>query len=241
MQPEDTSASPSSSVSPETVSARSPQIAADPEAPKRSSTQPKDKSSSAKPKSGHWLFNQRENIITIVLAILLTIIIRTFVAEARWIPSDSMLPTLERGDRLVVEKITYRFDQPRRGDVIVFIPPPSANFDRGAYIKRVIGLPGEQLMIQDGIVYVNQTPLNEPYIAEPPAYDCPGPESQFCSEVQGQTFTIPTNSYFVMGDNRNDSQDSHVWGFLPADNIIGHTVFRFWPLDRLRHFSRLDY
>jgi signal peptidase I len=122
---------------------------------------------SAGSRSRAWWQAQRENLLTVVLALLLAFGIRTFVAEARWIPSDSMLPTLEEGDRLVVEKISYRFSSPRRGDIIVFYPPAKLNFD-GAYIKRVIGLPGDRIRIADGKVIVNGIPLQEDYIYAPP-------------------------------------------------------------------------
>lgn len=189
--------------------------------------------------SRSWWQAQRENLLTVVLALLLAFGIRTFVAEARWIPSDSMLPTLEEGDRLVVEKVSYRFGSPRRGDIIVFNPPAKLNFD-GAYIKRVIGLPGDRIRIANGEVIINGIPLREDYIYAPPDYSCPG---ERCPGVpnQGSEFVVPPRSYFVMGDNRNDSQDSHVWGFLPEENIIGNTIFRFWPPNRLHFFAPPEY
>ncbi|MGQ9837751.1 MAG: signal peptidase I [Cyanobacteriota bacterium] len=186
-----------------------------------------------------WWQRHRENVLTILLALLLAFGIRTFVAEARWIPSNSMLPTLEEGDRLVVEKVSYRFHPPHRGDIIVFYPPAKLNFD-GAYIKRVIGLPGERMRIADGVVFINGIPLQEDYIYASPDYSCPGERCPGI-ETQGFDFLVPPKSYFVMGDNRNDSQDSHVWGFLPEENIIGNTIFRFWPPNRLHFFATQEY
>jgi signal peptidase I len=197
---------------------------------------PQPQSSGSQPPN--WWLSHRENIITILLALVLALGIRTFIAEARWIPSDSMLPTLEEGDRLVVEKVSYRFSSPQRGDIIVFNPPAYLDFP-GAYIKRVIGLPGDEMQIKDGFVYVNGIPLSESYIAESPHYDCPGACPGITTE--GETFTVPEDSYFVMGDNRNNSQDSHYFGFLPRKNIIGHTLVRFWPLDRLHYFPKVQY
>ncbi len=190
------------------------------------------------PGPSSWWHQHRENIITIVLAVLLTVGIRTFVAEARWIPSNSMLPTLEVGDRLIVEKISYYFRDPRRGDIIVFDPPERLNFE-GAYIKRVVGLPGDRIRIADGTVAINDVVIEENYIFEPPFYSCPGT----CPGVsaQGSDFVVPENQYLVLGDNRNDSQDSHYWGFLEKDNIIGHTILRFWPLNRLHYFGAQTY
>lgn len=189
--------------------------------------------------SRSWWQSQRENVLTLLLALLLAFGIRTFVAEARWIPSDSMLPTLEEGDRLVVEKVSYRFSSPKRGDIIVFNPPAKLNFD-GAYIKRVIGLPGDRMRIVDGETFINGIPLQEDYIYAPPDYSCPGDRCPGV-RVQGSDFVVPPGSYFVMGDNRNDSQDSHVWGFLPEENIIGNTIFRFWPPNRLHFFATQEY
>jgi signal peptidase I len=135
-----------------------------------------------------------------------------------------MVPTLQVGDRLVIEKVSYRLHPPHTGDIIVFEPPEQLqifgyNTDQ-AFIKRVIGTPGQTMQIQDGVVYRDGQPLQEVYIAAPPNYEI-------------DPFQIPDDQYFVMGDNRNNSNDSHVWGFLPQENIIGRAVFRFWPLDRI--------
>lgn len=165
-----------------------------------------------------------ENLQILFIALILALLIRTFVAEPRFIPSDSMLPTLQVGDRLVVEKVSYRFRMPAKGDIVVFDPPQQLQVQgyakNQAFIKRVIGAPGQIVKIKNGKVYLNGTPLEEDYIAEPPDYDW-GP---------GQ---VPKDNVFVMGDNRNNSNDSHVWGFLPKRNIIGHAFFRFWPLNRI--------
>ncbi len=185
-----------------------------------------------------WWQRHRENIVTLLVALILAFGIRTFVAEARWIPSDSMVPTLAVGDRLVVEKVSYYLNPPQRGDIIVFDPPQRLQFP-GAFIKRVIGVPGDRIHIDEGQVFINDVALEESYIAAPPAYRCPGDcpsMPPFASE-----FVVPQGAYFVMGDNRNDSQDSHIWGFLPEQNIIGHAVFRFWPPQRLQVFSHRDY
>lgn len=166
---------------------------------------------------------QQENFQLIVIALCLALLIRVFVAEPRYIPSDSMLPTLEMGDRLVVEKISYRFRPPVTGDIIVFDPPQQLQTlgyaKDQAFIKRIIGEPGQIVSIANGKVYLNSEPLQEDYIAEPPAY-------------QWGPFQVPSEEFFVMGDNRNDSNDSHIWGFLPRKNIIGRARFRFWPPKR---------
>jgi signal peptidase I len=166
----------------------------------------------------------RENVQVIAIALFLALFIRAFVAEPRYIPSDSMLPTLEVGDRLVVEKISYHFHPPARGEIVVFDPPQQLQIQGyakdQAFIKRVIGTPGETVQIQNGKVYLNSIPLKEDYIAEPPKY-------------QMEAVRVPEDQLFVMGDNRNNSNDSHVWGFLPKQNIIGHASYRFWPLSRI--------
>jgi signal peptidase I len=170
-----------------------------------------------------WWQKWGENIQILLLALALAVLIRTFIAEPRYIPSASMLPTLEIGDRLIVEKLSYYSHPPQRGDIIVFAPPPQLQargyLEDQAFIKRVIGLPGDTVAISNGRVFVNQKLLTETYIAEPPNYVM-------------KPIVVPSTELFVMGDNRNNSNDSHVWGFLPKVNIIGHACFRFWPLER---------
>lgn len=164
-----------------------------------------------------------ENAQILFIALILALLIRAFVAEPRFIPSDSMLPTLQVGDRLVVEKVSYYLHPPKFGDIVVFDPPTQLQIQGyakdQAFIKRVIGQPGQTIQIRDGRVYVDDRPLAEPYIAQPPNYTW-GPRQ------------VPEGELFVMGDNRNNSNDSHIWGFLPQDNVIGRAWFRFYPLGR---------
>ncbi|MDJ0510886.1 MAG: signal peptidase I [Crocosphaera sp.] len=165
-----------------------------------------------------------ENVQILVIAVILAFIIRTFIAEPRYIPSESMYPTLETGDRLVVEKVSYHFHPPHHGDIIVFEPPIQLQLQgyekAQAFIKRIVATGGETVAVKDGKVYVNNQPLEEDYILESPNYNL-------------QSVEVPEGYLFVMGDNRNNSNDSHVWGFLPEKNIIGHAVFRFFPFNRL--------
>jgi signal peptidase I len=171
-----------------------------------------------------WWEKWRENITILVLALGLAFFIRTFVAEPRYIPSGSMLPTLEIGDRLIVEKLSYYSHPPQRGDIIVFAPPPQLQeqgFEQDqAFIKRIIGLPGNTVEVKNGHVFIDRQLLTENYIAEAPNYPM-------------SPMVVPPGQFFVMGDNRNNSNDSHIWGFLPRANIIGHACFRFWPIERL--------
>ena len=165
-----------------------------------------------------WL----EGLKTIGLSAVLAFGIRTFVAEARYIPSGSMLPTLQINDRLIVDKLGYHFKSPERGDVVVFSPTDTLakqNF-HDAFIKRVIGLPGDKVEVKGGRVFINDQALRENYIAEDPQYQY-GP------------VTVPQDAYLVLGDNRNNSYDSHYWGFVPRDRIIGQAIVRFWPMNRL--------
>lgn len=168
--------------------------------------------------------NFKENGTTVLIALTLAFIIRVFIAEPRYIPSESMFPTLETGDRLVVEKVAYKFHAPDRGDIVVFSPPTKLRIlgyeKNQAFIKRAIAKGGETVAVKDGVVYVNNRPLAEDYTAAPPEYDL-------------LPVTVPEGQLFVMGDNRNNSNDSHIWGFLPTENVIGHAVFRFWPLERI--------
>lgn len=187
-----------------------------PEAPAPSAT---DSSSNA-PAAG-WGQMLRENLKLVAIALLISLMVRIFIAEPRYIPSNSMQPTLQIGDRLLVEKLSYRLHQPQRGDIVVFEPPPQLQevgyTPDQAFIKRVIGQPGQTVQVAQGQVYIEGQALTEPYILEAPAYELP-------------PVTVPPGHLFVMGDNRNDSNDSHVWGFLPQTHVIGRAAFRFWPL-----------
>jgi signal peptidase I len=135
-----------------------------------------------------------------------------------------MQPTLSIGERLFINKLAYKFGHaPQRGDIIVFIPPASLNSDKD-YIKRIIGLPGEIVKIQDGNVYIDnqdgtEIKLDEPYIAAPPSYNYTSP-------------VIPADNYFVMGDNRNNSGDSHLGWTVPRSAIVGRAWWIIWPFSK---------
>ena len=171
-----------------------------------------------------------EGIKTIGISLFLAFGIRTFIAEARYIPSGSMLPTLQINDRLIIDKLSYDFTNPKRGDIVVFNPTKTLEAENyhEAFIKRIIGLPGDKVEVQNGKVFVNNTPLKENYLEAPPDYQW-GPK------------IVPANSYLVLGDNRNDSYDGHYWGFVPRRNIIGKAAFRFYPLNRIGEIDRPAY
>jgi signal peptidase I len=160
-----------------------------------------------------------ELVEMLVFAFVLSWGLRSTVVEAMTIPTGSMLPTIQLQDRVMVNKIFFKFSGINREDIIVFNPPKNVVNPTGdPWIKRVIGLPGDTVQIKDGKVFVNGEALNEPYEMAKPDYDY-GP------------IKVPADSYFVLGDNRNDSLDSHIWGVLPAKNIIGRAMFKYWPLN----------
>lgn len=165
-----------------------------------------------------WL----EGCKTVALSLVFSFGFHILVAESRYVASGSMLPTLEVNDRLVIDKLSYRWSNPGRGDIIVFSPTEKLKQQnmRDTLIKRVIGLPGEKVEIKQGRVYINDGLLSEKYIAENLRY-------------QWGPVTVPAKSYLVMGDNRDYSYDSRYWGFVPHDNIIGKTFVRFWSPNRL--------
>jgi signal peptidase I len=148
---------------------------------------------------------------TIVLAVVLYFGINAISARVR-VDGFSMVPTLQDGEYILVSKLSYKTGTPARGDIIVFSLPMDQQQD---LIKRVIGLPGETISIHGGIVSVNGVALTEPYIAQQPNYD-------------GE-WAVPDGQLFVLGDNRNDSKDSHQWNYLPMENIIGKAVLIYWP------------
>lgn len=156
---------------------------------------------------------------TVGIGLALALGFHTFVAEVRYIPSKSMQPTLTVGDRFIVEKLSYDLHTPSQGDIIVFKAPPALVEQtlKDDLIKRVIGIPGDVIEISDGQVWVNGQALSEPYLAERPDYGY-GP------------VTVPLDQYFVLGDNRMHSYDSHYWGFVPKKNIIGQATFRISPI-----------
>ncbi|MGK7928299.1 MAG: signal peptidase I [Spirulina sp.] len=183
-----------------------------------------------------------EALKTIALSAVLAIGIRQFVAEARYIPSESMLPTLEVNDRLMIEKMSYRFRKPVRGDIIVFNPTDALerqNF-HDAFIKRVVGLPGETVELKDKKVYIDGEPLEEDYIARQDSTEVNICRFQSDQPYLAQPVTIPEGSYLVLGDNRNNSYDSRCWGIVPHEKIIGRAAVRFWPPARMGGVEKQD-
>ena len=169
----------------------------------------------------------REVAEVVVLAIILYFGI-SFAVQAVHVEGLSMYATLDDNDYLIANKIDYRLHPPQRGDIIILRPPTDNSKD---FIKRVIALPGEKLLIRDGVVYINGHKLDEPYLPEAwTTLNNPPPWSV------GDGAVIPANEYFVMGDNRNRSQDSRIFGPIGRDRIDGRAWFRIWPLD---HFGNI--
>ena len=156
------------------------------------------------------------------VALVVALFVRSFVFQPYYIPTSSMVPTLVPNDKIIVNELGMRFRPIRRGDVMAFRYPldPSQN-----YIKRVIGLPGEQVEIREDGVYVNGQMLHEPYLDVSDRHDPFGP------------VTVPVGQYFTLGDNRPYSEDSRSWGFVPAENMLGKAEIIYWPLN---HFGWID-
>ena len=161
-----------------------------------------------------------ELCLTILVAFVLVFgFVRPFVLEAFRIPSESMVPTLEVGDRVLANKFIYRFTEPERGDIVVF---ESVNGGEEDLIKRVVGVPGDEVEVRSGTLLVNGEPQNEPYLNR---------------KIPDESFFGPSRlsegEVFVMGDNRANSADSRVFGPLPIENIEGEAFMRFWPPPRI--------
>ncbi|HTX57842.1 MAG TPA: signal peptidase I [Candidatus Acidoferrales bacterium] len=213
--------------------------------------------------NGRSIAIAREYLDPFIYAGLAAWLLITFVARTYYIPSASMVPTLEVHDVLLVDKFEYRFHPPHEGDIVVFPPPIPTPDD---FIKRVIGLPGERLRITNGVVYIDGKALSEPYIEQKPSYDLKiadydiwtndgfgwqkldpaqaniPPKSDWTSPD-----TIPPNCYLMLGDNRNDSEDSHIWGFAQDAGTFasgprsgehagftGRAFLIFWPPSQMK-------
>ena len=166
---------------------------------------------------------------TLILTLIIFFVIQNFIAQPYQVQQNSMERTLEPGQYVLVDKLTPRWDAYSRGDVVVFNPPPAWTEDPTPFIKRVIGLPGDQVEIkEDGLVYVNGTPLAEPYTY---ANDAGVQEP---TTAQGDdSWVVPAGQLFVMGDHRQRSADSREFGPISIGNVIGRAFLRYWPLSTL--------
>jgi signal peptidase I len=166
--------------------------------------------------SSTWVRFFLDVLETVLLAAILFLLINGISARVR-VQGFSMVPSLQDGEFVLVNRLAYRFGQPQRGDIIVFHHPSDQNQED--LVKRVIGLPGDEVKVEGGAVYVNGIKLKETYINAEPAYT--------------DEKTVPEGQLYVLGDNRNSSSDSHAWGFVPYKQIIGSAILIYWPLKEL--------
>jgi len=177
-----------------------------------------------------------EWLVIVVVALVVALLVKTFAVQAFSIPSQSMEPTLLPGDRVLVDKLARDFGAVSTGDVIVFRRPPSDTSPVNDLIKRVIAGPGQSVYVTNCKVYLNGKELSQPYL--PKGWQ--DPSSEYCTIWDGpgmldlpDPYTVPAGHYFVMGDNRRDSDDSRFWGPVPASYIVGVAFVRMWPPSRL--------
>lgn len=178
-----------------------------------------------------------------VIALAVAVVIKTFLIQPFYVPSESMLPTIETNDRVMISKIGYRFGDPQRGEIVVFVSPFNEEIDEESFpeavvrhileavgiqtasaddlIKRIVAIGGDTVQVMGGYLYVNGIQVDEPYLLEQGIMPDFGPE------------TVPEASVFVMGDNRAVSYDSRRFGAIPLDHVLGEAVLRIWPLSRL--------
>jgi signal peptidase I len=168
-----------------------------------------------------WIGILWEVLQTLIMAVILYFLIDAVVGRVR-VENISMQPTLHQDQFILVNKLAYRLGSFQRGDIIVFHFPGDPKED---YIKRVIGLPGETVDIKEGHVFVNGQLLDETYIAAPPNYV--------------KSYQVPPDGIFVLGDNRNQSSDSHLWGYVPAGNVVGKALVVYWPIGELKILNQV--
>jgi signal peptidase I len=179
-----------------------------------------------------------EYAAVIAAAVLVAVAVQAWLVKPYRIPSESMLDTLRPGDRVLVNRAVYHLRDPHRGDVVVFRYPDDPSV---VFIKRIVGVPGDVLKVRDGRLYVNGEPLKEPYVHRTAGRTDPTVAQ---AAIAGSTlhdpwsladsYRVPDGQYFVMGDNRTDSDDSRDWGTVPRTAIVGEGLVTYWPLSRLR-------
>jgi len=175
-----------------------------------------------KKKHLEWI---KETVETVVIALVIAFLVRTFIVQTFWIPSGSMEPTLQVGDRIMAYKLFYGIDKVKRGDIIIFKFPLDPKKD---FVKRAIGLPGDVVEIRDKKVYINGKKLIEPYVIHSDRWNVGFPRDEY------GPVKVPPDSLFVLGDNRDSSEDSRYWGYVPKENIIGEVFLIYWPPWRVK-------
>ncbi len=166
-----------------------------------------------------WIGFLWEVVQTLIMAVILYFLIDTVVGRVR-VENISMQPTLHEGEFILVNKLAYKLGDYQRGDIVIFHHDPTED-----YIKRVIGLPGDTVDVRNEQVYINNQMIDEPYIAAPPRYS--------------GSWTVPPGQIFVLGDNRNQSSDSHQWGFVPENTVVGRALVIYWPLQNLQVLTQV--
>jgi len=187
------------------------------------------------PKRSRWL---RETLVVVVVALAAALLLRTFVVQTFYIPSGSMEPTLKIGDRILVNKLSYHLHGVDRGNIVVFRRPADENCGGppvADLVKRVIGLPGETISLSGGHVFIDGKVLDETWLPNSvQGQTFPGPSGTAYSLTK--PYVIPSNHYFVMGDNRGDSCDSRYWGPIARSLIVGKVDVRVWPITSFHFF-----
>jgi signal peptidase I len=187
------------------------------------------------PSPTRWI---KEAAVVVVVAVLVAVLLRAFVVQTFFIPSGSMEPTLQIGDRILVNKLSYHLHGVDRGDIVVFSRPPTENCggpEVNDLVKRVIGLPGDVISLLNGSVYVDGKKLDETWLpASEQGITVAGPAGN--SSNLARPYRVPADNYFVMGDNRTDSCDSRYWGPINRSLIVGKVELRVWPLSSLHIF-----
>jgi signal peptidase I len=166
-----------------------------------------------------------EWLLLVAAALALALLIKTFLFQAFYIPSESMVPTLEKNDRVLVNKLSYKLHDVHRGDLVVFTAPPGEEADVKDLVKRVVGLPGDKVSFHNGSVYIDDKKLDEGYL----------PDGVVTTATCGvpDEVTVPADHYWVMGDNRQASKDSRCFGPIAESKIVGRVFFKMWPLNDL--------
>ncbi len=176
-------------------------------------------------------------IETVVIALSIFLVIYLFIVSPHQVNGQSMVPNFQSGEYVLSDKVSYRLGNPKRGDVVVFHAPEAANCPKGTgcdFIKRVLGLPGETIAVHDNHIYVNNRPVDEPYL--PKEFQIlPGPATR------DKTITLGPDEYFVCGDNRPYSSDSRSWGPIQKSDIVGRAFLRYWPTNVMGMITRPSY
>lgn len=173
----------------------------------------------------------RNWLIAVVVAVVAAVVVRAYVFESFFVPSGSMIPTIQIGDHMIVDKLSYHLHPVGFGDIIVFHKPANDPTTANIHylVKRVIGLPGQTIWSHDGKVYINGKPIAEPFLPK-------GVQTHDIHTTSGAPIHIPKNEYYVLGDNRGDSADSRVFGPIPRSLIVGRVVLIYWPLSQWHYF-----